>query len=74
MQVEFERQQEIGEATRVHQANEIIDKPYRRWMQFGLSPSRNEGIEKLLGLELERQQEIGGTTRVHRGNEVLTNP
>jgi hypothetical protein len=30
--LEFEQQQKIGEATRVHHGNEIIDNPRCRWM------------------------------------------
>jgi hypothetical protein len=41
---DFVLQQEIGEATRVHRRNEIIDKPWCRWMWFGLSTSRNGAI------------------------------
>ncbi len=72
--VEFEQQQEIGEATRVHRRNEVIDMAWCMWMRFGLSTSRNGAIGEVVRLAFEQQQEIGEATKVHRGNELIDIP
>jgi hypothetical protein len=64
----------IGETTRVHRGNEVIEMALCSWMRFGLSTSRNGAMGEVVALEFEQQQEINEATRVHRGTEVIDIP
>jgi hypothetical protein len=66
-----EQQQEIGETTRMHQGNEVIDMAWCRWMWIGLSTSRNGAFGEVVALGFEQQQVIGEATKMHWRNEVI---
>jgi hypothetical protein len=61
----FEQNHKIGEATKVHRRNELVDIPSCTWILFGSSTSRNGAIGKVVPLGFEQQQEIGEATKVH---------